>query len=102
MIRDYSQDKGIALAVKETFDGEHPCAMCLKISADKQKESREALPAQNKTEKPTTWLAVCPGTAVPMAGWLERAAALSFVAVPVSFAQWGTEPPTPPPRSGAV
>ncbi len=44
MLADYGSTYGIRKAVKMTFDGEHPCPMCRKIRADKEREPRPDLP----------------------------------------------------------
>ena len=40
MLVTYSCQRGVSRAVVETFDGEHPCAMCAKAAALRQEEQR--------------------------------------------------------------
>ena len=39
MLVTYTRDRGLARGVVETFDGEHPCAMCLKAAKMKNDEA---------------------------------------------------------------
>lgn len=39
MLVTYTRDRGLARGVAETFDGQHPCAMCLKAAKLKQDEA---------------------------------------------------------------
>jgi hypothetical protein len=40
MLMTRSQSEGVAEAVKTTFDGEHPCALCAAITAVQKEEKR--------------------------------------------------------------
>jgi len=40
MLRDYSQESGLAAAIQQTFSGERPCSMCVNIAQGQQKESQ--------------------------------------------------------------
>ncbi|MDK3160814.1 hypothetical protein QPK87_30280 [Kamptonema cortianum] len=40
MIRTYSQDAALNVAIEKTFSGEHPCSLCAKISEAKKQESK--------------------------------------------------------------
>lgn len=91
MLVEYSQEASLAEAVEKTFDGAHPCALCLNIqSADKQQK-------QQQTARPMPDLK---GILAPVL----RVAAPTFV-----FAEWpplvesavplSDSPPIPPPRA---
>ena len=41
MLVTYSQDRGLARGVVETFDGEHPCPMCAKAAKLRQEEQKK-------------------------------------------------------------
>lgn len=104
MLNDYSKDKGILVAVKETFDGEHPCAMCLKIKEGRKQENENSpiLP-QAKVEKSSLWLTAQETNVVPAVTWDDPMKDTDEFAVAHLFAaQWASSPQTPPPRSGAV
>lgn len=40
MISDFSRTDSLGTALAKTFDGEHPCAMCLKIRAGRAHEKK--------------------------------------------------------------
>ena len=49
MLHDYTQRTGsIAVAVEQTFDGQHPCELCQQIQVAKAKEHKEAPAAPAK------------------------------------------------------
>ena len=53
MIVDYSQGTTLGEAVAKTFDGNHPCKLCVKISKVKQGEEKSPLVTlQTKKEGP--------------------------------------------------
>lgn len=41
MLVRYSQERGLARGVVETFDGEHPCPMCLKAAKMRHEERKQ-------------------------------------------------------------
>jgi len=41
MLVDYSRHASIVVAVKQTFDGEHPCALCKKVQVAKKEREQE-------------------------------------------------------------
>ncbi len=43
MIVDYSAQNSLADAVEMTFDGKHPCPMCLKIAKARKQERRQPM-----------------------------------------------------------
>jgi hypothetical protein len=38
MIIDYSKSEGVEASITKTFDGKHPCKLCLSIAQNKQKD----------------------------------------------------------------
>jgi hypothetical protein len=44
MLVDYSRSAGLVEGVKQTFDGDHPCKMCLSIEETKREEQKQQLP----------------------------------------------------------
>ena len=89
---------GLAAAAEQTFDGQHPCALCRDIQAAKAKERQRnpVTPDAKKDAKAKALLtdvAFCPAD--------RMAEALSFPRAAASFAPSRIEPPpTPPPRRG--
>ena len=103
MLADYARQSGsVATAIEQTFDGEHPCALCQRIAAAKKVEERgpEQAPASApkvaKAEKAT---ALLPGS------WSSQTARLAvecpwFPLVLGRVAARTERPPVPPPRAG--
>ena len=91
MIIDRTQEASFAGAVKDTFDGAHPCALCKRIVDGKQKE-------QQPEKSP-------PGAKVDLL-CERRIMAIAPPSQPVNFPSSPTEgtpraecPPVPPPRA---
>jgi hypothetical protein len=101
MIRDYTAEKGIAEGLKETFDGEHPCAMCCKIAKAKQQEERQAPLPLEKLEGLSKWLTYSAEPGIPVAGWTDRGTALRPNEPADHASSRRARPPVPPPRSFA-
>jgi len=91
MIIDYSKSEGVEAGITETFDGKHPCKLCLSIAESKQKEDKHK------------------GTNVGLAKlYLAHQTSGWAVAPPSAFCELGvstsslfscdTSPPVPPPR----
>lgn len=96
MIISYSQDASLATAIRETFDGEHPCPLCKAIKQGRAEERKQeqqkpdnrlklefALPDDNRI-----FIAPLPLEAFP-----------TSAAFPPSFR---VKPLTPPPRGATV
>jgi RNA polymerase subunit RPABC4/transcription elongation factor Spt4 len=101
MIKDYSQEKGLLTGVMETFDGDHPCKMCKKISTSKQDEQKNPLIPQSKLDMTSKWFGMIPTMDLPSSNWRDAALATNFVAPVEGISQWGQAPPVPPPRLAA-
>jgi hypothetical protein len=41
MVIDYSKSEGVDAGITKTFDGKHPCPLCLSIAKNKQKEGKQ-------------------------------------------------------------
>ncbi len=98
MIWDYSQNRGLAEAVMDTFDGEHPCAMCCKISkAEQNKQKQNPLPLE-KTEKVSKWLGLLPTWGLPAPAWTAAELPQGFASPTELASQWMLAPEALPPR----
>jgi hypothetical protein len=90
MLTGRLQCESFTAAVTQTFDGRHPCKLCLAIAAAKKAEKKaEFPPALKKIEFP------------PPADGLTLYAPASFqilTAADTFAAPAAMEPPTPPPR----
>lgn len=73
MLVSYTQERGLKRGVIETFDGNHPCALC-----EKAAEIREQEQPQDPTEK-----------RIPQQGlrlaWVEMIPAAGPLVIPVAF-----------------
>jgi hypothetical protein len=91
MIREYSEMVPFPEAVKMTFSGEYPCALCKAIAEKKQSDNGK-IAALAKHEKliATPVFSCRPRVAMPMP---------PFYVMRESFLQTRSDvPPTPPPR----
>jgi hypothetical protein len=91
MIVQYSQQSGLKAGLAQTFDGEHPCAVCKAIQDGKKQEQKKAplLRAELKKDYLATWnqFQVHQDWAeVEYPGSIEQCAGVAF------------EPAVPPPR----
>jgi hypothetical protein len=98
MVVVYSQQGSLTSALVKTFDGRHPCALCLQIRQGEREDQRN--PHQNPRERSegTTEL-FCDGqrTSVPLAPTLVLELPLP---PPASYSHLLEAPPRPPPRAG--
>ena len=90
MLLTYSQDASFESAVKNTFDGRHPCKLCKVVASGKASEKKQ------QTRKSISKIDVF---LLPKS--IESFPVLSFLMLPQSTPFWDqtAEPPlTPPPR----
>lgn len=91
MIVDYSRHVSLAEAVKQTFDGEHPCDLCKSIHAAKHQEKKQE--AVSITFKPDL---ICAARKVTLR---PHCTDFLFFDLRTSASIRSDSPPTPPPRS---
>jgi len=100
MARVYSAEKGLVEGLKETFDGQHPCSMCKKITAAKDGESQQKLPVSiGGQSNLTKWAGVEPAISLPQPEWREGGAVVQSDAPAPHVSAWSARPPVPPPKS---
>lgn len=97
---EYSAQDGVVEGLKKTFDGEHPCAMCLAVAKAKQ-EDRKSAPAQapnaGKDFKIVKDFSLMETIELPLATrQLIQLAALRPEIMANAQSRWS--PPVPPPR----
>ena len=97
MLHSYSQRSGsVAVAVEQTFDGQHPCELCQQIRAGRAKEHKES-PTAPTTKDDAKVKALVADPVLPALA--RTAGAISFPrAVFVPASSRAEQPPTPPPR----
>ncbi len=64
MIKDFSRSGSVATAVQKTFNGQHPCALCKKIAAERSHE--EKAPVTVKAEKKAEAFVASKSAIVPL------------------------------------
>lgn len=98
MLVDYSRSVGLVEGVKQTFDGEHPCKMCLSIEETKKEEQQQT---PLTTVKPLDLKAIA--LALPLGLDQRLSSDLSHPRQPAWLPPALTQsPPTPPPRFAAA
>lgn len=94
MLADFSRVDSWGVAVRKTFDGQHPCPLCLKIREGRARESKP--PAAVKFER-------LPELAAPLLlPLLARPHAPSAAETPFvrsGYTEFVSAPPKPPPRT---
>lgn len=97
MLAEFSQTDSFSDAVEKTFDGEHPCPMCVNICDGRQQEERsQSQTPLLKVEKSSELFCDFRRVAVPF----PPVAAEDAVAfVPRWLADFVDSPPNPPPRT---
>ena len=97
MIHDFSKQESLRSAIVKTFDGQHPCRLCLSVQAGRQQEQSEEqkLPSTSR-ERPFEFLCDARRAGVPLP---PITAAESVPTVPRCHTDFIESPPTPPPRA---
>jgi hypothetical protein len=96
MIGQYSHEGSLASAIYKTFDGRHPCTLCLTIQQGRQQEQQEqkSLPWVKLGEAPD---ALCEHSPAPIP--LPLMVDLSLIPFePQRHPEFLEAPPKPPPR----
>ena len=94
MVVDYSRDNPVSEAISKTFDGNHPCGMCEKISKVRSEERKSpALVFQIKKDGPFISLKSV-GLTPPM-----ETKTILFNTLSVTYPSVRFEPPIPVPRA---
>ena len=51
MIQSYTEQRGLIVGIAETFDGDHPCAMCKQIAQGREQEAQNKLPISHTAQE---------------------------------------------------
>ena len=99
MLHDYAQRTGsVAVAVEQTFDGQHPCELCREIQVVKSKEQKGS-PLSLTTKDDAKVKALAADSL--LRPFVRTATEVCFPRAVSGFGSGRTEqPPTPPPRRG--
>ena len=99
MLADFSRQDGLIVALSKTFDGKHPCALCLSIQRERQQEQRERPNAPGvKPDRDPDLFCEVRRTPLPLPPSVPTEA-VPFV--PRFHSDFIDSPPTPPPRGGS-
>ncbi len=100
MLRDYTHQTGsVAVAVKQTFDGQHLCPLCRQIQAAKSQERKESPAAPGAKEDAKVKAIAADPVLCPVA---RPEQAMRYHPLARADASRRAEPPlTPPPRIAA-
>jgi len=96
MAIDYSRSYGVASGLVRTFDGAHPCPLCLEVKQGRQDEQKQAPKeidfklAKIQLFSPHDSFAVTLPVPISRAAWFS---------VPFRFSARSAAPLTPPPRA---
>ena len=100
MIKSYTAEKGLVQGIEETFNGEHPCAMCHKIAESKKHTGEQAPLPQDRSDQMSKWLGLPSGYLVTTVVTSDLIPGKMSGEMQLGVSQWETTPPTPPPRCG--
>jgi hypothetical protein len=91
MLADNSRDYPLEEAISKTFDGKHPCALCLKIARERHAEKKSDVQVEVKklefVRQSEPLFVISPAHFV----WLRE--------MPAAWSSLTQTPPVPPPRS---
>jgi hypothetical protein len=94
MVAQYAQHVPLSQAVAQTFDGDHPCNLCKRISAAQHSEKKSD--KRTVTVKPDL---ICATRRIILR---PRSVDFHFARLTISASPLADSPPTPPPRSQPV
>lgn len=101
MLVDYTQERGLKKGVVETFNGEHPCELCLKVREIRQEEQKQETPDRPGREQRmlTGWTEMLPAKSLMLPRPRSRDVSTSEFPRLIAEAGRGRErPQAPPPR----
>jgi hypothetical protein len=97
MLTDYARSGSFTEAIEKTFDGKHPCSLCLKVRHGRQEQERQQQKIPSlKTEADSDLFCQAGAVSAPEPpSWSTDAVPF----VPHCFFGFLHSPPKPPPRS---
>jgi hypothetical protein len=96
MLVEFSHQESLPAALCKTFDGQHPCRMCLQIRAGREQEQQQQ--KQVPAVKQVMHLEFVLGDAQNLLPLPPASACDAVPTVPLWCADFLAAPPTPPPR----
>lgn len=99
MAARFAETQSLGTALAWTFDGEHPCELCLRVRAGRATEERQA-PAAPREREPIPGPTVAESSSPELLLTVVRGAAQDPVPfVPTPHPSPRPAPPVPPPRA---
>jgi len=100
MLVQFSKTDTVGAAISKTFDGKHPCALCLTIRESRQQEGNSAAQGLSSVDDKLRELFWVPNSPVSLT---EIPLTTSVLPAEDSFySGYISLPPTPPPKSTAA
>jgi len=91
LVKNVQQTASLSQAVARTFDGQHPCDLCRRISSTKDSQKKPTVqPAPSKPDL------ICTAGSVCIISFFED---FHYAETVVEFFERGDSPPVPPPRA---
>lgn len=98
MLTEFSQEKTLVEAVVSTFDGDHPCQLCIQIQTSKESEQKSPVIPIEKLERLAKSCAL-PVEELHLQVHMEELKNFSGFLQPGTLKnQWSIKPTSPPPR----
>lgn len=94
MLVEFSAQNSLAEAVEMTFDGKHPCPMCLRIEMGRKQERRQPMTVELRKLELFYEVRVCQERG---AAWGRDSGTTFLSKLHLDFIE---APPRPPPRAG--
>lgn len=97
MIVEYSGEKGLVQGALDTFDGDHPCSLCISISESKKENKQDPFSPANHQGFELKGL-LAPEITSFVSARSRKLPSLGYPDPTPSFSQLSARPPNPPPR----
>ncbi len=98
MLQNYSAEKGLVAGFMETFDGEHPCPMCMQLKEAQSQEKKDTPSPLEKSVSSAKWLSALECASVFTLPQPEMTGAICAHPYHGPATQWQSQPAVPPPR----
>ena len=96
MAVDYSRACGVAHGLSRTFDGAHPCPLCVEVKQGRQAEQKQM---PKEIDIKLAKIELLAPESVNVAGVFRSASQVEWFSVSFRPVSRAVSPPTPPPRS---
>jgi hypothetical protein len=91
LVTNAQHSSSLVQVVARTFDGQHPCDLCKRISSAQHSQKKQ--PTQPSPAKPDL---ICTARSIRIISFFEE---FHYPKTAVQFSERGNSPPVPPPRA---